>query len=157
MGRGPNKKNDILSSKTPIDKKDFNLKSFKNTENLTQIKDKDLNWFNLSDAFYEITKLPGIPKGYFTIVRGFPNTGKSTIKLELIKSCQENGVLPVIIETENNIRIRLRSRGPVINELASKYNGGGHKMASGATLLNWEELDSLVKDVDDLILIYKGV
>jgi hypothetical protein len=102
MGRGPSKKNDILSSKTPIDKKDFNLKSFKNTENLTQIKDKDLNWFNLSDAFYEITKLPGIPKGYFTIVRGFPNTGKSTIKLELIKSCQENGVLPVIIETENN-------------------------------------------------------
>ena len=35
MGRGPSKKNDILSSKTPIDKKDFNLKSFKNTENLT--------------------------------------------------------------------------------------------------------------------------
>lgn len=46
------------------------------------------------------------------------------------------------------IRVRLRSKGPVINELASRYNGGGHPMASGAKVYTWNEADLLVKDLD---------
>ena len=37
------------------------------------------------------------------------------------------------------IRVRLRSKGPVINKLAMQYNGGGHPMASGAKASSWEE------------------
>ncbi|HLS06772.1 MAG TPA: bifunctional oligoribonuclease/PAP phosphatase NrnA, partial [Bacillota bacterium] len=32
------------------------------------------------------------------------------------------------------IRVRLRSKGPVINEIAARFNGGGHPLASGATV-----------------------
>src|SRR5699024_5287367 len=32
----------------------------------------------------------------------------------------------VFVEEENLIRVRLRSKGPVINTIAAKYNGGGH-------------------------------
>ncbi len=52
------------------------------------------------------------------------------------------------IEEDDVIRVRLRSKGPVINELATQYNGGGHPMASGAKVYSWEEADELVKDLD---------
>ena len=55
----------------------------------------------------------------------------------------------------NEIRIRLRSRGPVINELAGKYSGGGHPKAAGAKLEKWEDLDKFAKDADELVKEYK--
>lgn len=66
------------------------------------VKDKPLEWIPLSSAFHEATGLPGIPKGYVTLFRGFSNTGKSTGMYEGIKGCQKLGILPVIIDTENN-------------------------------------------------------
>ena len=61
----------------------------------------------------------------------------------------------MILETDNEIRLRIRSKGPVINELANKYNGGGHKLASGAKLNDFSELDKFVKDSDELLKKYK--
>jgi len=52
------------------------------------------------------------------------------------------------IEEENEIRVRLRSKGPIINEIAAKYNGGGHPLASGATIYSWEEADKMVADLE---------
>ena len=54
----------------------------------------------------------------------------------------------------NMIKISIRSRGPVINTVAEKYNGGGHKLASGAKLPSFEEFDSLVKALDKQALSY---
>ena len=50
----------------------------------------------------------------------------------------------------NLIRANIRSRGPVINELATIYGGGGHKYASGARLISWDQADNLIKDLDNL-------
>lgn len=50
---------------------------------------------------------------------------------------------------ENNFRVSIRSKRIVINHIASKYNGGGHDLASGAKLSSLDELDSLVKDLQD--------
>lgn len=55
----------------------------------------------------------------------------------------------------DNIRISIRSRGPVINTIAEKYNGGGHKYASGARLKTFEEVDNLVSDLDKVLEKYK--
>ena len=49
----------------------------------------------------------------------------------------------------NQIRANIRSRGPVINEIASKYGGGGHKYASGARLSDWDKADLLINDLDE--------
>lgn len=43
------------------------------------------------------------------------------------------------------IRARLRSKGPVINELAKEYGGGGHPLASGATLHSEEEIKEMTE------------
>ena len=48
----------------------------------------------------------------------------------------------------NNVRVNIRSRGPEINKVAEKYNGGGHAMASGARLSSIEEAESLISDID---------
>ena len=56
-------------------------------------------------------------------------------------------VWALMIEYENEIRIRLRSSGPAINTLAEKYEGGGHAKASGARLPSWDHLDQFIGDV----------
>ncbi len=48
------------------------------------------------------------------------------------------------------IKIAIRSRGPVINEIASKYNGGGHERASGARVKSFDEADKLIQELDNL-------
>lgn len=52
------------------------------------------------------------------------------------------------------IKISVRSRGPAINKIAEKYNGGGHKLASGARTPSFLEYESLVKDLDKEALKY---
>lgn len=54
------------------------------------------------------------------------------------------------IEEDDVIRVRIRSKGPIINELAAKYNGGGHPLAAGASVTSWEEADQLISDLEDL-------
>lgn len=51
-------------------------------------------------------------------------------------------------KNNENIRGSIRSRGPIINEVASKYNGGGHMFASGVRLSKLEDVDNLIKDLD---------
>lgn len=54
-----------------------------------------------------------------------------------------------------NIRGSIRSRGPIINEVASKYNGGGHKFASGVRVKNFDEVDKLINDLNLVCKEYK--
>lgn len=54
------------------------------------------------------------------------------------------------IEEEKEIRVRLRSKGPVINGVARKYNGGGHPMAAGASIYSWDTVDQVLKDLADV-------
>ena len=45
------------------------------------------------------------------------------------------------------IRINIRSNGPIINKVAEKYNGGGHKLASGVRVKTMEEAKKVLKDL----------
>ena len=49
----------------------------------------------------------------------------------------------------------LRSRGPAIDLLANKYNGGGHAKASGCSLKSFDDIPQFVKDAEEVILNYK--
>lgn len=55
----------------------------------------------------------------------------------------------------NNIRGSIRSRGPIINDVASNYNGGGHIYAAGVRLENFEVADTMIKDLDEVCKKYK--
>ncbi|MGG1629811.1 DHH family phosphoesterase [Rossellomorea sp. NRS-1567] len=54
------------------------------------------------------------------------------------------------IEESDQIRVRLRSKGPVINTIAKKYNGGGHPLAAGASIYSWEEKEEVMKDLREV-------
>lgn len=57
--------------------------------------------------------------------------------------------LAITEDTKNNIfKINIRSRGPVINKIAEKYNGGGHKLAAGAKVMTLEEAKKLINELD---------
>jgi len=58
------------------------------------------------------------------------------------------------VEEPDQIRVRLRSKGPVVNELARAYDGGGHPMASGATVYSWKECDELLVQLVNLTRQY---
>jgi len=49
----------------------------------------------------------------------------------------------------------MRSKGPALNELAGRFDGGGHKLACGANLGTWERADELVIESDKLAKEYK--
>lgn len=56
----------------------------------------------------------------------------------------------MFIEEEDQIRVRLRSKGPIINELAKQYGGGGHPLASGASVYSWSESDEVIAKLKEL-------
>ena len=58
------------------------------------------------------------------------------------------------IEEDKQIRVRLRSKGPVINEVARKFNGGGHPLASGATIYSWDEMEQVVHELGKVCEAY---
>ncbi|WP_335872229.1 DHH family phosphoesterase [Bacillus sp. 2205SS5-2] len=59
------------------------------------------------------------------------------------------------IEEEDQIRVRLRSKGPVINSIAKKYNGGGHPLAAGASIYSWNEAQDVMNDLEVALKEYR--
>ncbi len=47
-------------------------------------------------------------------------------------------------------KFNIRSRGPIVNTVAEKYNGGGHKYAAGARVKTMEEVERVLGDLDQL-------
>lgn len=55
------------------------------------------------------------------------------------------------------IRGSIRSRGPIINETAAHFGGGGHIFASGVRLKDFGETDLLINELDEVCRNYKDI
>lgn len=55
----------------------------------------------------------------------------------------------------DEIRVRLRSRFVTVNQIAEKYEGGGHACASGATVHSKEQMLELISEADNTLAEYK--
>ena len=54
---------------------------------------------------------------------------------DFFRSINKVQIAYCIIEQSENVRINFRSRGKyIINDIAKKFGGGGHKLAAGATV-----------------------
>ncbi|RBW71477.1 DHH family phosphoesterase [Bacillus taeanensis] len=58
------------------------------------------------------------------------------------------------IEEKDQIRVRLRSKGPIVNTIAAYYEGGGHPMAAGATIYKWEQAEDVLRDLEEVCRSY---
>ena len=55
----------------------------------------------------------------------------------------------------NNIRGSIRSRGPIIKDVAVEFGGGGHIYASGVKLTDFDRVDEIIKELDEVCRVYK--
>lgn len=55
---------------------------------------------------------------------------------------------------DHNVRVSLRSREVPVNTVANAFRGGGHALASGATLSSFDELPDLLESLKDAIKSY---
>lgn len=53
------------------------------------------------------------------------------------------------VPSTGKIMCEFRSSGPCVNEIAAKYGGGGHFLAGGATVEDWDTVEALIKDFED--------
>ena len=79
-----------------------------------------------------------------------PSTAGNLI--ENFNNIQEVKVIAFCSEDKGNnyIKCSIRSKGPIINEIASMYNGGGHIYACGARPKDFNEVDKMLENLDEL-------
>ncbi|ALD66883.1 DHH family phosphoesterase [Spiroplasma cantharicola] len=81
--------------------------------------------------------------------------GEEEIKsaLSVLAGIEEIKIWLMAYQTPDNkkVKVSIRSRDFDINSVAKNYNGGGHKLASGAKLDSWKQLDKLIEDLSNLI------
>ncbi|MGM0321842.1 DHH family protein [Enterococcus sp. AZ067] len=54
-------------------------------------------------------------------------------------------------QPEGYYRVRMRSKGPVINQIAKRHHGGGHPLASGANAKDLEEVAVIYQEIQAAI------
>lgn len=123
-----NKKEESEDSETagdgPVLSKKFGkLSEYKAKINFKDVKYKPQAWINMSPAFKEVTKLPGIPTGHVIMNYGKSDTGKSTMALEAAAHAQKQGILPVFIITENKFSFKRGETMGVNFDEAIVHNG----------------------------------
>lgn len=83
------------------------------------------------------------------ILQKFHVTARETSQLVgILGDIEGVKVWVFFIEEEDQIRVRFRSKGPIINEIAQKYNGGGHPLASGASIYDWDKVQNILTDLE---------
>ena len=134
-------------------KANFNLDGFKSKKGLTsKAKFKEQEWIPLSDAYQEITSVPGIPMGHIVLLRGHSDTGKTTALLEAAVSAQKRKVLPVFIITEMKWNWEHAIQmGLEVNEVVDKETGEIIDYTGNFIYVDRESINS-IEDVSAFIL-----
>lgn len=128
----------------PLKKKEvksFNVKDFKKSflgEKTSKTADKELEWIAMPKAYQDAVRLPGVPMGRTTMLRGWSDTGKSTLKNLAIAGAMRQGILPVIFETEGNFDFQYAKDcgmdiEPVYGEVVDEVTG-----EIGEGIVDWE-------------------
>ena len=101
------------------------------------VNDSGLAYIKLSDDIlkeYEVD-----PSTAGNLIENYNNVDK----IKVVAFCSED-------KGNNYIKCSIRSKGPIINEIASHYNGGGHIYASGARPKTFIETDKMLEELDKL-------
>lgn len=94
-------KKSLTQAAAAVSKQNFSLGKYREKKGISAVsKFKEQKWVPLSDAFSDVTSIPGIPTGHIVLLRGHSDTGKTTAMIEAAVSAQKRGILPVFIITE---------------------------------------------------------
>ncbi len=138
-------------------KANFDLSKFKEKKMLNaNAKFKPQQWIPLSQAFQDVTSIPGIPAGHIVLLRGHSDTGKTTALIEAAVSGQKRGVLPVFIITEMKWSWEhAKMMGLEINEVVDEETGeitdynGNFIYVDRETINSIEDVAAFILDLID--------
>ena len=85
--------------------KSFSVQDFKKNllgEEHSKSADKELEWILMPKAFQTALNLPGLVTSRISLLRGWSDVGKSSLKNCAIAAAMKQNILPIIFETEGN-------------------------------------------------------
>jgi len=127
-----------------IDINELNRNLYKKPMNVLKAQAYVLNNFEVTTngvAYFKMSK---------EIQKEFElTTGTRSLLVDVLANIE--GILVRVCffeQDKDQIRANIRSEGPIINQIAERYDGGGHPKASGAMLGKWESADDLITELD---------
>lgn len=97
---------------------------------------------NVAYIYTTLDELQALKADVFTVSRGMTNTMADIKNVDIWVN---------FTETEKGVLCELRSSKYNINPIAVKYGGGGHAMASGATVADRQTAMAMLADLDNMI------
>lgn len=79
------------------------------------------------------------------------SSNEASMSVNLYRDLDEAGVWFMAIEEGDEVRVRLRSKSTVINDVAQDFGGGGHPLAAGITLGHKGEIEGLIRALEEKI------
>ena len=82
------------------------------------------------------------------------NFGLETMKaVRMVNALQDTaGIINwmfFVEKPDGGVFCEFRSNGPRVNDIAAKFGGGGHMLAAGASIANFDIADKMIKEFDD--------
>ncbi|MCL1990816.1 MAG: bifunctional oligoribonuclease/PAP phosphatase NrnA [Defluviitaleaceae bacterium] len=134
-----------------IDVNELNRNLYKKPMNVLKAQAYVLNHFEVTEhgvAYFKMSKEIQKEFGLTTGTRSLLVDVLANIEGVLVRVC-------FFEQDKDQIRANIRSEGPIINQIAERYDGGGHPKASGAMLKKWEVATDLITELD-LVCQYFG-
>jgi len=151
----PNSKTFLLISNLL---KDYNLNVPKLYENIFLRPLKEIRLQGYIEQNMEVTKngLAHIMITNQIINELGVDSGSAGNLVNNLNNISEVIVWVMISEDKKNgiYKFNIRSRGPVVNTIAERYNGGGHKFAAGARVSSLEDVEKLLRELDEICFDY---
>lgn len=117
------------------------LKMFGYMVNNMKITKNKLGYIKITDEELENHKVDAATSG--NLINEFNNIEEITVWLTATED-----------KANEQIRVSIRSKAPIINKTAEKFGGGGHALASGVKLKSFKEVDELINALDVLCKEY---
>ena len=127
-----------------IDVNELNRNLYKKPMNVLRAQAYVLSNFEVTEygvAYFKMSKETQKEFGLTTGTRSLLVDVLAGIEGILVRVC-------FFEQDKDQIRANIRSEGPIINQIAERYDGGGHPKASGAMLSKWESVDDLITELD---------
>ena len=149
---------------------------YNNTSPLTfqvasRLIDFDFDAAKLNNQMHQSTKKAFMYKGWLISQAVFLDSGiaytyvpeevikefdlsmsEAGLDVNIFRDIEEVKVWFLALEDKDQIRIRLRSKEVVINDIAGEFGGGGHPLASGIRVSDKKTLEALIERIEEKLV-----
>ena len=133
-----------------IDRNKIHELLYRRPLNIVQAQGFVLSQFEVSEAGVAYFKMSKDVQDSYGLT-----TGTRSALVNTLANIEGIRVWVCFFENEDGrIRANIRSNGPIINEVAARFEGGGHPKASGAIVKAWDDCQALLDELEQVCHTY---